>query len=204
MSRYWNEGLNNTEDDTLEHFGVLGMKWGIRRYQNKDGSLTPAGKRKYKISSEGKLVKRSRAEVKSYDKNVTAVKKANEAKKRKARIRERGLDKNDLDAISNNIDMFSTKDINDAALRNQAITKLEDQRRNNATEAKKWIDTSIAYGLTLQNAYKLISANETQGFISLLNDKYGTNIPLIPNSYENYQKINGKEKGTGNNGQILQ
>lgn len=198
MSRYWNEGLNNTEDDTLEHFGVLGMKWGIRRYQNKDGSLTPAGKQKYKISSEGKLVKRSRAEVKSYDKKVTAVKKANEAKKRKAKIREKGLDKNDLDTISNNIDMFSTKEINDAVLRNQAITKLQDERRAKASEAKKWIDTSIAYGLTLQNAYKLISANETQGFISLLNDKYGTNIPLIPNSYDNYQKIKGK--GTSNNG----
>lgn len=198
MSRYWNEGLNNTEDDTLEHFGVLGMKWGIRRYQNKDGSLTPDGKRKYKISSEGKLVKRSRAEVKSYDKKVTAVKKANEAKKRKTRIREKGLDKNDLDAINNNLDMFSTKEINDAILRNQAVTKLQDERRTNASEAKKWIDTSIAYGLTLQNAYKLISANETQGFISLLNDKYGTNIPLMPNSYDNYQKIKGK--GTGNNG----
>lgn len=198
MSRYWNEGLNNTENDTLEHFGVLGMKWGIRRYQNKDGSLTPDGKRKYKISSEGKLVKRSRAEVKSYDKKVTAVKKANEAKKRKTRIREKGLDKNDLDAINNNLDMFSTKEINDAILRNQAVTKLQDERRTNASEAKKWIDTSIAYGLTLQNAYKLISANETQGFISLLNDKYGTNIPLMPNSYDNYQKIKGK--GTGNNG----
>lgn len=197
MSRYWNEGLNNAEDDTLEHFGVLGMKWGIRRYQNKDGSLTPAGKRKYKISSEGKLVKRSRAEVKSYDKKVTAVKKANEAKKRKARIREKGLEKNDLDAISNNLDMFSTKEINDAVLRNQAVAKLQDARRNNASEAKKWIDTSIAYGMALQNAYKLISANETQGFISLLNDKYGTNIPLVPNSYDNYQKIKGKD--TGNN-----
>lgn len=196
MSRYWNEGLNNTDNDTLEHFGVLGMKWGIRRYQNKDGSLTPAGKRKYKISSEGKLVKRSRAEVKSYDKKVTAVKKANEEKKRKARIREKGLDKNDLDAISNNLDMFSTKEINDAVLRNQAVTKLQDERRTKASEAKKWIDTSIAYGLTLQNAYKLISANETQGFISLLNDKYGTNIPLVPNSYDNYQKIKGKSNGS--------
>lgn len=30
----------------LQHHGILGMKWGIRRYQNKDGSLTAAGKKR--------------------------------------------------------------------------------------------------------------------------------------------------------------
>lgn len=34
-------------EDYLEHYGIKGMHWGIRRFQNADGSLTAAGKKRY-------------------------------------------------------------------------------------------------------------------------------------------------------------
>ena len=35
------------ETNYLAHFGIPGMKWGIRRYQNEDGTLTPEGRERY-------------------------------------------------------------------------------------------------------------------------------------------------------------
>ena len=53
---------NANLEDYLQHWGIKGMKWGRRRYQNKDGSLTPAGKARYgNESKEAKEVRELRA-----------------------------------------------------------------------------------------------------------------------------------------------
>ena len=38
---------NFLSESELYHHGTKGMKWGVRKYQNEDGSLTPAGKKRY-------------------------------------------------------------------------------------------------------------------------------------------------------------
>ena len=56
-------------DNTLQHWGIKGMKWGVRRYQNKDGSLTPAGKKRYDRDKADNLSKKKENRVDTSEPN---------------------------------------------------------------------------------------------------------------------------------------
>ena len=64
-------------EDELRHHGIKGQKWGIRRFQNKDGSLTNAGKKRYdgpaQTKKEKKELKKSQKEWdKKFEENYIA------------------------------------------------------------------------------------------------------------------------------------
>lgn len=64
------------EDNYLSHHGILGQKWGIRRFQNSDGTLTEAGKKHYgtKIAEQRDKTDSEYAKKKAYTKKTGKVK----------------------------------------------------------------------------------------------------------------------------------
>lgn len=59
-----------TLSNELQHHGIKGQKWGVRRFQNTDGSLTAEGKKRYSVNDYQQTI----------DKTKTAGKIVNEAK----------------------------------------------------------------------------------------------------------------------------
>ncbi len=102
----------------IEHHGILNMKWGRRRFQNPDGTLTPEGKIRY-----------SREKRKQAAKNLKKARKVREAnkkkemklEKKKAKIVAKGLDE-----VKKNSKLFSNEEIANLVNRNQLEARLAD------------------------------------------------------------------------------
>lgn len=64
------EMIHEYSSEELRHHGIKGMRWGIRRYQNKDGSLTPAGRKRY--DQEIESLKSEKTKLQQKHKNLNA------------------------------------------------------------------------------------------------------------------------------------
>lgn len=67
----WTYRATDYTNDFLAHHGIKGQKWGIRRFQNPDGSLTPEGRERYNIGSAAALANRIYSEAKAKEPWIT-------------------------------------------------------------------------------------------------------------------------------------
>lgn len=139
------------ENNTLYHHGTKGMRWGVRRYQNKDGSLTPLGKKRAGISTDKKIksindktaaklksikekakadAKVAKAQAKADAKIAKAQAKA-EAKINKAKMKGKGP--SDEDSA---VKKKSVKDMTDDELR-QHINRIKMERELSSLNPQK-------------------------------------------------------------------
>lgn len=109
----------------IYHSGIKGMKWGVRRYQNKDGSLTPAGKKRYDRD----------AREKGYDKQDESGVRYKTSGKKGGKREDLNVDANryvteDLQRTRRLADETSglvnkAKNANDNAIRNRKVPKMD-------------------------------------------------------------------------------
>lgn len=119
-----NYAIEQNSSDELQHWGIKGMKWGVRRYQNKDGTLTDAGMKRYAYEADNKGYKDYDSDTGTYykkskkgnrdDLKFDASRYAKEDNERLKRVAE------DSSRLSNEL-----KKVNDKAIKNTPKTRLD-------------------------------------------------------------------------------
>lgn len=114
-------------ESELYHHGIKGMKWGRRRFQNSDGSLTPAGKKRYVTVREAvnNARKAGRDSVKARNKQIRSEDKGEKVFNALKKGADRALDKAETDNFFNSDSIFSEKSMKRKAQINAARTALD-------------------------------------------------------------------------------
>lgn len=117
------------ENNELQHWGIKGMKWGRRRFQNKDGSLTAAGRKRY--NDDGTETQESKDERRS-----------------------KALSSTNADEIYRNRDVLSTSEIRERMDRINVESQLAGMAAKNKKTAMDRVDKALKVGRKVNEVYE--------------------------------------------------
>lgn len=139
------------DDEELEHSGIKGMRWGIRRFQNSDGSLTPAGRKRYMKDAKwrSKYEKAVAAEkAKTEARNAKTAAKEEKAQESAEQRHQRIMKSSDAKELYKNRSELSTEEINERINRIQAEQRLASYIQKEPTKlerAMEKVDSAMGY-----------------------------------------------------------
>ena len=136
-------------ENELYHHGVKGMHWGIRRYQNPDGSLTDLGRKKL-LKSDGTLNRKGKRKL-GKDYQYTDQYKKETAEERRART----LKSNDPNVVYANRDVLSTPEIRERMDRIRVEGELSKMAESTKKTGMDKVDSIIKAGKKLDELYQL-------------------------------------------------
>ena len=146
----------------LEHHGIKNQKWGVRRFQNPDGSLTAAGRIRYGVQGVQKATANVGKAVFNVGKTAgskvaTSAKKAIAAKKEKDLAAKKEKASKNRDSVLKNKDLFTSQELAELEKRFKVEDDMKFASMRRGQEIAKTIST---YG---DAAVKVLNAAQTGG-----------------------------------------
>ena len=181
-------------NNQLKHHGIKGMRWGVRRFQNKDGSLTSAGKKRYEDDDPNVSSGKKRF---SYKEKLAEKKKQkiidieNKTAEEIALAKDRVLKSRSASELYKNAHLFNDEELNLAYKRLDLEKNIKNLIPYEVNKGKEFVDNTSKWAKSIADLTK----NSTDAYNNIariynsipeLNN--GTKWPVVDNSHNKDDK----------------